>query len=209
MLRGMANGTVAVAGFLVLAMAGAAAGTSQLDLDDGGLIVDYDPAQASPLLTLVGYVQGGQISSSAILDPFAQAIGVVQNNTWQFAPPMASFMGVALPGDGTEVLARYTYAGDTDLNGVVDGNDYFNIDWGFLNGLTGFNNGDLDYNGAIDGNDYFLMDWSFLFQGAPLTSGSVVNLPTPVNFLIPEPVTAALGLGLGAIGLYLRRRRAV
>src|SRR5439155_4739349 len=54
--------------------------------------------------------------------------------------------------DDTTVLVKYTYGGDTDLSGTIDGDDYFAIDGHVgMNGLAfGFMNGDFNFDGAID-----------------------------------------------------------
>ena len=42
-----------------------------------------------------------------------------------------------------DVLFKYTFDGDANLNGVIDSADYIAIDNGFNLGLTGWQNGDL------------------------------------------------------------------
>jgi len=64
-----------------------------------------------------------------------------------------------------DVLVKYTWFGDADLDGRVTSNDYFQIDTGFLANRTGWINGDFDYNGIINSSDYFLIDGAFLAQG--------------------------------------------
>jgi hypothetical protein len=70
--------------------------------------------------------------------------------------------------DGTTVLVKYTYAGDANLDGVVNGDDYFQIDSAFPQGGHGWTNGDFNYDGVITGDDYFLIDSVFPAQGAAL-----------------------------------------
>lgn len=67
-----------------------------------------------------------------------------------------------------DVLIKYTYYGDADLSGKVDGTDYGKIDNGFVHALSGWINGDFDYNNTVDGSDYSLIDNSFNLQGSPL-----------------------------------------
>ena len=64
------------------------------------------------------------------------------------------------------MLVRYTYYGDANLDGKVDGGDYSRIDNGYLQQLTGWYNGDFNYDNAIDGSDYTLIDNAFNTQGA-------------------------------------------
>jgi hypothetical protein len=81
-----------------------------------------------------------------------------------------SFNGRALVN--TDTVVKYTYNGDADLSGKVDGSDYSQIDSNFNNQVTlgvnigGWFNGDFDYNGKIDGSDYSLIDAAFNAQGA-------------------------------------------
>ena len=53
---------------------------------------------------------------------------------------------------------KYTYYGDTDLNGVVDFDDYSHTDNGFNSGGTDWFHGDFDYNNKVNGDDYFAID---------------------------------------------------
>ena len=70
--------------------------------------------------------------------------------------------------DASAVLVKYTYAGDANLDGVITGDDYFQIDSGFPQSAHGWLNGDFNYDGVITGDDYFLIDSAFPAQGAPL-----------------------------------------
>ncbi|HYO09044.1 MAG TPA: ELWxxDGT repeat protein [Tepidisphaeraceae bacterium] len=58
------------------------------------------------------------------------------------------------------VIVQYTYAGDADLNGRVDGDDYFVLDSHLARSAShkGWQFGDFDYNGRLNGDDYFLID---------------------------------------------------
>jgi hypothetical protein len=69
-----------------------------------------------------------------------------------------------------DVLVRYTRCGDTDLNGVVDFDDYSRTDNGFNNHRSGWVNGDFDFNNVVDFDDYSLIDLSFNRQGNRLSS---------------------------------------
>jgi hypothetical protein len=68
------------------------------------------------------------------------------------------------------VLVKYTYYGDANLDGQVDGSDYTKIDNGFNNHLTGWINGDFNYDGAVDGSDYTLIDNAFNTQSASIAA---------------------------------------
>ena len=71
--------------------------------------------------------------------------------------------------DATTVLVKYTYAGDANLDGAIDGADYGAIDnWVQFPGTTGFFNGDFNFDGVIDGADYGIIDNAVQFQEGPL-----------------------------------------
>jgi autotransporter-associated beta strand protein len=146
-------------------------------------------------------------------------LGVIVNDTTGTAGGGSAITN-NLDGSSTndgDILVKYTYYGDTDLSGVVDGSDYSRIDNAFLNNknssnvaLTGWYNGDFNYDGVINGSDYTLIDNAFNSQGASLaaeiaspTAQLAASAPLPA---LPEP--ASLGLiGIYAIGLLGRRNR--
>ncbi len=101
------------------------------------------------------------------------------------------------PVSSGDALVMYTWGGDADLNGSLDGDDYFFIDANIVAQEPGFHNGDFDYNGVIDGDDYFIIDSNIGFAQA---SGG----PPPSLAAVPEPASLALLL---AAPLLARRRR--
>jgi fibronectin-binding autotransporter adhesin len=165
---------------------------------------------------------GGIISSAAASDTtHLTALGVMVNDQGganSGSPIYNSFEG--MPTVDGDVLVKYTYYGDTNLDGVVDGSDYSRIDAAFLadqtspGSVTGWANGDFNYDGVINGSDYTLIDNAFNSQGtqisteiatatAQIAGQSVASGPSSA---VPEP--ASLGMmSLFAIGLLGRRRR--
>jgi hypothetical protein len=70
---------------------------------------------------------------------------------------------------GDSVVLMYTYAGDANLDGVIDGGDYGTIDNSIqIPGAFGYVNGDFNYDGVIDGGDYGIIDNNIYAQGAAL-----------------------------------------
>jgi fibronectin-binding autotransporter adhesin len=158
-----------------------------------------------------GYWNGqGITSSDAKNDPtHLMALGVVQNDDGTGNPYYTSFDGQ--PVDITDVLVKYTYYGDANLDGKIDGTDYSLIDFGFgSNGaVTGWQNGDFNYDGFIDGSDYSLIDNSFNSQGTiPLAqvAANTAEIATSGGSAVPEPTTLGL-LAIGALATLGRRRR--
>ena len=103
---------------------------------------------------------------------------------------------------GASVIAMYTYAGDANLDGTIDGGDYGTID-NFVQvpGAFGYANGDFNYDGVIDGGDYGIIDNNIQAQGAPFPTGGVASVSALTA--VPEPGGLAVLVGLPLI---LRRR---
>src|SRR2546423_12949700 len=85
------------------------------------------------------------------------------------------FHGISvLPSDA---LVGYTWGGDANLDGVLNGDDYFAIDSHFNQSGTvfGYANGDFNYDGDINGDDYFIIDsnWNAGQAGVPPTGTAV------------------------------------
>jgi autotransporter-associated beta strand protein len=158
---------------------------------------------------------GGIVSSAAAADStHLTALGVIQNSITGSPSDAAlynSFDGQ--PVLNTDVLVKYTYYGDTDLSGVVDGSDYSRIDYAYAfnqtaasgTALTGWFNGDFNYDGVIDGSDYTLIDNAFNNQGASLAA-AVATAQIASTSAVPEPTLLSV-IGIGAIGLLGQRRR--
>jgi hypothetical protein len=193
------------------------AGTAQspqgiLDLTSNDLVISGGNLNTINSAVISGLTNGtGILSSTAAADSaHLTALGVIQNNQ----------SGVALYGSGTgqflfdgvapdpaDVLVKYTYYGDTNLDGQVDGSDYSRIDNGYLNNLTGWFNGDFNYDGVINGSDYTLIDNAFNAQGASLaTAVATTQIASPNTTAVPEPTGIAL-LSLTAITALRRRIR--
>jgi lysophospholipase L1-like esterase len=151
------------------------------------------------------------ITSSAAADDTTHltALGVMQNNNGNGSPLYSTFDGQA--STTNDVLVKYTYYGDANLDGQVDGSDYSLIDNGFLSQgsawqLTGWSNGDFNYDGVIDGSDYTLIDNSFNQQGSAIAAESTAQIAAD-STAVPEPVVT-VGTGILVAGLLsLRRHR--
>jgi hypothetical protein len=189
---------------------------SQLDLGNNDMILHSGPlisvgVQLSSVAAALkngfnagsGYWNGtnGIASSAAASDPtHLTTLGYMQSQG-------GSFDGVSTTT--SDVLVKYTYYGDANLDGSVDGADYQQIDAGFGLHLTGWQNGDFNYDGVVDGSDYSLIDNTFnQLTASGASSQSLLASPSdvvsPAN--VPEPATLSL-LGIGALSLLGRRRR--
>lgn len=202
-------------------------GTGQLNLKDNDLIV-----RTGSLATITGYITTGLYngpggywdgpginSSVAAANGLRTAIGVVSNSDtgygmWPLMQVPDGFGGFLYPPApdahtlslGTEILAKYTYFGDADLNGYTDdGVDYQQYLLGLGSGgaLTGWIYGDFDYSGLVDdGQDYqqYLLGLNqspaLVSQGAGLSSVSQVPEPSSIGMIL-----------IGTLGFLSRRTR--
>ena len=79
----------------------------------------------------------------------------------------------------------YAYAGDLNLSGAIDPDDYANISF-FDNdpNATGYYNGDINYDGDINADDFATIDFNFNAQGAPFPTAGVA----PQISAVPERI---------------------
>jgi hypothetical protein len=172
--------------------------TSTLDLSKNDMIVRNGnlPNLARRLKTGRNaghaYWKGsGIISSAAAADTrFLTTLGIRPS-------PGTVFDGV--PTSINDVLVKYTYYGDADLNGTVNGADYQQIDSGFGIHLTGWSNGDFNYDGVVDGTDYSLLDNTFNQVGATGASPlAIVATPEVVKTFATTPLANPAPIGTPA-----------
>lgn len=114
------------------------------------------------------------------------------------------FAGVNV--SASDALVKFTYLGDTNLDGSVTGADLSNTLRGIRLGLSGWVNGDNNYDGIVDGDDLANLLTAMRLQGAPL--GNVLGssgVSGGAGGAVPEP--AVIGLGAVLVPLMVRRRR--
>jgi hypothetical protein len=181
------------------------------------MVIDY--TGASPLGTwsngtysgVLGAIRsgrnGGTWNGKGIITSQSSAIGAPPRTTIGIAEA-SSLLGLSGNAtttwrgqavDATSLLIKYTYAGDANLDGAIDADDYFVIDRNYNKSGTvfGYANGDFDYSGTIDSDDFFIIDASFGALGAPI----VAEVGT-----VPEPITG-IGVVLGIVTMMMQRRR--
>jgi hypothetical protein len=190
---------------------------AKLDLNDNRLIVDYT-AGASPVAALhtllasaynYGAWDGPGITSSTAgaAGPglFTLGCGEASGVFGLVGSETAAWGGQTI--DGTSVLVRYTYAGDANLDGTIDGGDYGVIDNNIqIAGAHGYWNGDFNYDGVVDGGDYGIIDNNIQAQGAPLPASDLIA-PEPFVTAVPEPAAGLVVTFLASTSLFARGRR--
>jgi autotransporter-associated beta strand protein/T5SS/PEP-CTERM-associated repeat protein len=206
----IAGGTVQITGThnVLTVPTLAIVGSGVLDLTNNSADISASSLTAVTALVQRGYSLGtwngsGITSSNAAADTtHLTAVGVIQNNQNGTALYTASHPFEGTTPGASDILAKYTYYGDTNLDGKVDSSDYTRIDSAYLadktnpTSLTGWFNGDFNYDGVTNGSDYTLIDNAFNTQGAQISA----QIATPTAQLsglagtsVPEPA------GLGVI----------
>ncbi|CAN5526907.1 hypothetical protein BH09PLA1_BH09PLA1_12020 [soil metagenome] len=241
-LRVIANGTDSgTSRVSTLTIAGGATPTATLDLKDNDLIVTSGTYAA--VTDAIAFARHGGAwdragltsSSAASATPKNKTLGTLTGAEFhQSQGASATFDGFTVAN--SDLLVKYTYYGDADLNGQVNFDDYSRIDAGFNNNRTGWFNGDFDYSGSVNFDDYSLIDNAFNTQSGTLRRAmsyleggdrSDRGMDTPAlqlvmehfaqfgqpyatGFLnaVPEPTGALAISGLVALAAGQRRRRA-
>ncbi len=127
-------------------------------------------------------------------------LGIILNSNGAGGTIFSQFDGV--PVSATDVLVKYTYFGDTDLNGWVDGADLANLLAGMSGGLSGWANGDFNYDGKVDSTDLNLLLASLSGQTTPFGNGGGGG----TGGAVPEPTSLA-PIAASTFVLLMRKRR--
>ena len=136
----------------------------------------------------LGAWKGPGITSSTAAENPLTSLALVLNNQMVGGEPQPIFSNIS--GEPTvlnDVIVKYTWYGDANLDERVNADDYFRIDSAFLAGAApnGWYDGDFNYDNKVNADDYFLIDSTFLGQGAALgESLRAVSVPEPGSMLV-------------------------
>jgi hypothetical protein len=187
------------------------ASTAALDINDNSLVVTNMSRGAVEGLVATGRAGGSW-----------QGHGITSLAAFNNSAAGTTALGVALAGDGnyqtwdgssvspSDVIVKYTYAGDSNLDGKVTFDDFQN----FLIGYTGADDrwftGDFNYSGQVTFDDFqiFLTGYSAYNNTgltlSPADEAKIAILTISDASPAPEPSVAAWGF---AMLPFLRRRR--
>jgi uncharacterized protein YjbI with pentapeptide repeats len=127
-------------------------------------------------------------------------LGVIRNSDLNITTGVpgstfTTFSGLSVTPD--DVLVKYTYIGDGNLDGVVTFDDYAAMDSAFFGLIPnlGWATGDINFDGDITFDDYAIVDQAFFFQSAPLSHTDLAAVPEPSNCILVT-ISALVLLGL-------------
>ncbi len=130
----------------------------KLDLADNKLIVSGSNLSAITAQVLAGR-NGGAWNGNGIVTAMSNASPAIGLRTLAVATASSvgksSFGGMSVAG--SDVLVMYTWAGDVNLDGIVNGDDYFKVDT-LQNGPP---TGDINNSGKVDADDYFILNRNY------------------------------------------------
>jgi hypothetical protein len=196
--------------------------TGKFDLTDNAMVIrNMSAAQVRALIQSAfnaGHWNGptGLDSSAAASNAAGTtAIGYGSNGVLN----KTAFKGVT-GLTANDVLVKYTYYGDADLNGATTLDDFTLFLGGYQNGGSTWTQGDFDYSGLTTLDDFTLFLKGYQQQGAPLSEIESLINGVPMSDAerqamlaavqaVPEPVIGAAGglIGLSlALGTRNRRR---
>ena len=136
-----------------------------LDLGGNDLVVRNGDMAAVTALVRTGFANG-RWTGAGLTSAAAAADGSRLTTLGVAVPLSPTFDGLAVTA--ADVVVKFTYYGDANLDGVVNAADYTRVDVGFVTGGTGWSNGDFNYDGVVDGSDYALIDNAFNTEGGGL-----------------------------------------
>jgi hypothetical protein len=195
-------------------------GSGRFDLNDNDLIVhatamtkdavhdsienDITSAQNGVDINFVTNWDGPGITSSSARTANVAAgfdltaLGVIRNSDLDITTGVpgsayATFSGQSVTPD--DVLVKYTYTGDGNLDGAVTFDDYAAMDAAFFGTIPnlGWATGDINFDNVINFDDYAVVDQAFFNQAAPLAHTEVARVPEPSTYLVALIIALAGG----------------
>lgn len=171
-------------------------GTASQGSDTANLWINPDIGtfgQSAPVTT-PDFTDTTNVSGIGVAgSPYQIASFFVRQN--QFDPSLMTIDEVRVGTTWADVTPRDSslITGDTNLDGVLDYQDFQNLNNGLTNNLTGWANGDLNGDGVVNADDFAIFQYNFALYGT--------NTPP-----VPEPAAIALLAAVGLLPIRARRR---
>jgi hypothetical protein len=168
---------------------------ARLDLANNSMIIDYSGASPLPTIRTYlknGYADGAWNGANGIDSSAANAGTYALGSADNAVLGLTNFGG--LPVTASDILIKYTYYGDSNLDGLVDIKDLYALasHWNTLSVWTG---GDFNYDGAVNAVDLGLLSRNWQRGvGAPLgpdLADALVSVGLQ-EVVIPEPANGCL-----------------
>ena len=156
-------------------------------VNHGLLVLDYSGGGTNPSSTV----------KSALTTAFASNFVTGQIRTTNTPDPT---LGIGWKDDTTasQLSVKYTYFGDTNLDGTVDTSDFMTLSQNFNSTSALWQTGDFNYDGVVNALDFNAIATNFgkTVLSAPLPGGAFGTLvPEPAMFSI---VLLSAGMLVGA-----------
>jgi hypothetical protein len=163
-------------------------GQAVLSLADNDLIVtNGDPA------AIGAWIKSGQLVAKSA--PYTTLAAILNDKgDKNHTPIKPSFAGQSVLA--SDVLVKYTWNGDANLDGVVNADDYFQIDSGYISQKKGYYNGDFNYDAVVNADDYFLIDSAFIGQSGPLAASRPATVPLADAVAMKQSARKAQPVGI-------------
>lgn len=145
------------------------ANSGRLDMNDGGLILDYD--STSPFSAIAAYVAAGSVSTpsqrwglmSSLFDG-SKVIGYAEHS--EFGIGAKTSFGGHSSLDYTTIFIRLTYLGDATLDGKVNIYDTHQLGVHWMGTGKSWIHGDFNFDGVVNATDLGLL--GLHWQATPL-----------------------------------------
>ena len=165
-------------------------------------------------LTQIQNGQAAGITSSAAAANTSRSVALVRNKTaggsviWTNTSQIPEFTTPAIPTgvlDTGDILLKYTYNGDANLDGLVTFDDFQLFQPNYNQAGKGWYDGDWNYDGQVTFDDFQLFQPNY---NATPQLGNV----EPVGVVgagaaVPEPSTMALAVFGAVVGFWFYRRK--
>ncbi len=171
-----------------------------LDLADNELIINYgnnaDPNSTIRQELTSGYNGGAWngtgIDSSEVATHHGYSVGYADG-----ADRIVSGLSLG------QLEIKYTLAGDLNLDGVVNGDDFTSMVGYLGTAESGWDQADFNYDGVVSGDDYTLLTGNLGKQAVaatvvlPFSNSTLVATAVPASSVLSHPVVSSACAGCG------------